>query len=253
MRKLLQYLNMAWAAVLVPTVFIGIATPLTLIAFPLPLRARLWWVGPFWKLFALSVIRGACWASVHVEDHRQPELRTRPPQGLYISNHQSYLDIPLMLTQYQVLPIMKKEILYIPIFGLVAWVAGAMVVSRGHRGSRKKVFVQARKRLVTDRFSLQYYPEGTRSKDGHPRPLDDIKANLIQVAFDAGVPVVPISMWGTSQVLNQTGIIHPGRRLGIITHRARLPQDYADAESFIAACWADVTEGHARLERTLQS
>lgn len=43
---------------------------------------------------------------------------------LYIANHQSYIDIPLIITKFQVPPIMKKEVLYIPIIGLVGWAMG---------------------------------------------------------------------------------------------------------------------------------
>lgn len=252
MKNILNYLNMAWSLFIVPLVFLGISTPITLLSAPLPLYWRLKMVGPFWRAFSWTVIHLSCWSKVHAEDHRQEELRVTPPRGLYISNHQSYLDIPLMLSQYQVLPIMKKEVLYIPIFGVLGWLAGALVVSRGSRGSRKRVFIQARKRLVDDQFSLQYYPEGTRSKNGLPKPLNEIKANLIEVAYNSKVPVIPISMYGTSKVI-LNGVLQIGQPLGIITHRARIPADYADVDSFISDCWGDVLRGHAELQAKLQN
>jgi 1-acyl-sn-glycerol-3-phosphate acyltransferase len=253
MKKILIYLNMGWSMFVVPLVFVGISTPITLLCAPLTLKWRLRIIGPFWRAFAWTVLHLSCWSRVHAEDHRQTELRVTPPRGLYISNHQSYLDIPLMLSQYQVLPIMKKEVLYIPIFGVLGWLAGALVVSRGSRGSRKRVFIQARKRLVEDQFSLQYYPEGTRSKSGQPKSLQEIKANLIEVAYDSGVPVIPISMWGTHKVISPQGLLFFGQPLGIITHKARIPSDYSDVDSFIKDCWDDVVKGHAELQAKLRS
>lgn len=250
-KAILWFFAQIWgllASIITPMLLI---VPPTLLAGPLPLRQRLTLIGPFWAFFSRIILRFVCWSTVHAEDYRQTELRTHPPTGLYISNHQSYMDIPLMLSQYQVLPIMKKEVAYIPIFGQIALVAGALPVSRGKRDSRKKVFMAARQRLVDDKFSLQYYPEGTRSRDGRPKSYKDIKVTLIQLAFENNVPVIPISMYGTCGVLSKRGFINPGQKLGIITHKALIPQDYSDVSAFTQAAWAQVTSGYAQLEAKL--
>lgn len=240
-----------WGAIAGAVCFLVVVLPPTLLVSPLPLRLRLSIISPFWGFFSHFVIKFIAWSSLYSEDHRQPELRTYPPTGLYISNHQSYMDIPLMLTQYQTLPIMKKEVAYIPVFGLMAVAAGALPVSRGKRDSRKKVFVAARKRLVDDKFSLQYYPEGTRSRMGRPKPYEEIKITLMQLAFENNVPLIPISMYGSNRVLNKNGTLNPGQNLGIITHAALLPKDYADVNQFCRAAWDRVTTGYDQLEAKL--
>ena len=246
-----RFFAQTWAMLAASLGFCIIVVPVTLLCSPLPLRLRLSLVSPFWGFFSRFAIKYICWSPLYAEDHRQPELRTYPPTGLYISNHQSYVDIPLMLTQYQVLPIMKKEVVYLPVFGILAVAAGALPVSRGKRDSRKKVFIAARKRLVDDKFSLQYYPEGTRSRTGAPKPYTDIKITLIQLAYENQVPVIPISMYGTQKVLSKQGMLNPGQKLGIITHQAVLPKDYADANSFAQACWRQVLSGYSQLEQKL--
>lgn len=250
-KGILRFFVHLWAYMAVPVFFIVVIVPITLSVVFLPLRWRLAIISPFWALLGNFLVRWVCWGSIYAEDNRQPELKTFPPTGLYISNHQSYVDIPLMLTQYQVLPIMKKEVLYIPLFGIIGWAAGALVVSRGKRDSRKKVFMAAKKRLVTDKFSLQYYPEGTRSRDGAPKPYENIKVTLVQLAYENNVPVFPISMYGTNKVLSKKGFISAGQSLGIITHPALLPKDFSDVNAFTKAAWEQVTTGYTKLEAKL--
>jgi 1-acyl-sn-glycerol-3-phosphate acyltransferase len=248
LKRFLQILNQVWAVITIPLVFIFLVAPPTLIVIPLPLAWRLRIVGPFWSLFGRYTVQIGCWARVYEEDRRQPELRTYPPTGLYIANHQSFMDIPLMLTQFQVPPIMKKEVLYIPLLGILGWAAGALVVSRRKRDSRKKVFVQARQRLVHEKFAVQYYPEGTRNRFDNPKPFSDLKVTLLHLAFDGQVPVIPVSIYGTRGVLNKYGMITPGKKVGILTRPAILPKNYPDASSFARACWEEVLKGHAELQ-----
>ena len=250
-KTILIALNCVWAAIMAPLFFLLVVVPATILAFPFPPRIRLALISPFWLGFGQFLIRIVCWSSIYREDHRQKELRTYPPVGLYISNHQSYMDIPLMLSQYQVLPIMKKEVVYIPVFGLVAWAAGALVVSRDKHNSRKKVLIAAKQRLTDDKFSLQYYPEGTRSRDGIPKPFSLIKTTLIYVAFENNVPLIPLSMYGTNRILNSRGMINPGQSLGIITHAALFPKDFATPDEFAQAAWEKVLKGHSDLSQRL--
>ena len=114
-RRILGRLNDIWTFTMVPLVFIVLVTPATLVALPFSVPWRLRIVGPFWRLFSRFTLHFACWSTLYEEDNRQPELRTNPPQGLYIANHQSFLDIPVIVTQFQVAPIMKKEVLYLPV------------------------------------------------------------------------------------------------------------------------------------------
>ncbi len=254
LRKFLFILAQLWAFVTIPIVFLLVAAPVTTLLIPFPVRYRLMGVGPTWKIFSRWTLHFGCWAKVYARDERAPEFKTYPPKGLYIANHQSFMDIPLVLTQFQVPPIMKKEVLYIPIIGLMAWAGGAMIVSRRKRNSRKKVFIQARRRLVEQGFAVQYYPEGTRNRfSDSPKAYGDIKVTLIHLAFEGNVPVIPVSIYGTRDVLSKRGFINPGKQVGIYCQNALNPADYPDATSFAKAAWAKVQEGHAQLKVQLES
>jgi 1-acyl-sn-glycerol-3-phosphate acyltransferase len=229
-----------------------VLVPTCIIALPFQLSRRLKIVGPVWAFFGRSVVRYACHAKIAIsEDHRSPLCRGTPCFGLYVANHQSYMDIPLMVTLFQAPPIMKKEVLNIPIFGWMAWICGALPVSRSQISSRRKVFDQAKKRILKERIGLQVYPEGTRSKVALPKPYKQIKRTLLVFAFNEKIPVVPISIYGTRGILSSHGLIQPGRNVGIITHKELMPEDFHTADAFAEACWNKVIEGHDQMKSQL--
>lgn len=242
----------------IKAVFLGlflllfVLMPACLVAFPFPLERRLKIVHPAWDLFCRWLLRYACHAKVDIqEDYRSEPFRGIPPYGLYVANHQSYIDIPLLITMYQAPPIMKKEVLYIPIFGWLGWISGALPVSRSKVSSRKKVFDLAKNRILKHRIGLQVYPEGTRSKDSRPKSYDQIKRTLLVFAFNEKIPVIPTSIYGTRGLLSPKGFINPGRHLGIIVHKEILPQDYNNSDEFCRAIWSKVTEGHDEIKARL--
>lgn len=226
--------------------------PGCLIAFPFPIQRRLKIVSKPWTWFGQGVLKWACHARIAIsEDYRSLEYAGVPCRGLYVANHQSYLDIPLMVTLFQAPPIMKKEVLYLPIFGWMAWISGALPVSRSSTASRRKVFEQAKKRLLKENVGLQVYPEGTRSKTSFPKTFQEIKKTLLVFAYNEKIPVIPTSMYGTRGILNSKGLIRTKKHVGIIIHREIHPENFASAEEFAEACWNKVIEGHDQMKAKL--
>ncbi len=229
--------------------FAFVLLPTCLVALFLPLKRRLLVVCPVWKVVCEIVLKWACAAKIDIsEDHRSEELKKeKVPTSVYIANHQSYMDIPLLVTKFQLPPIMKKEVLYIPIIGIVGYASGSLIVSRGKNSSRRKVLIQTKNRLLKEKIGIQYYPEGTRSKLSHPKPESEIKKTLIYMAYDNNLPVVPVSMYGTRGILSRGGMIRTNRHLGVIVYKEFLPADYPDRETFAKACWHQVMVGHEHM------
>lgn len=248
----MQILIQIKAVFLVLSLLFFVLVPSCIIALPFKLSRRLKIVGPAWVIFGRTLLKYACDAHIRVtEDHRSPEFKGRPCYGLYVANHQSFLDIPLMAMMYQAPPIMKKEVLNIPIIGWMAWISGALPVSRSKTSSRRKVFEKAKKRILKDRIGLQVYPEGTRSKDALPKSFPEIKKTLLVFAFNEKISVVPTSMYGTRGILLPSGKIKTGKSIGIIVHKEINPKDYLTADSFAEACWNKVREGHDQMKAQL--
>lgn len=251
--KILNFILQPFLYLWIAILFFFIMVPISIIALPFNQLTRFKLTAPFWYLFFNAVIRSVLFVKLYSEDRRDEMSRkTITPQGLYIANHQSFMDIPLNYSHLVIPPIMKKSILYIPVFGICAYSAGSIVVDRKDPNSRKKVFEEASGRLLTGFKQLQYYPEGTRNKKSDaPKPLEELKTKLMRYAYDHKVPVYPMSFYGTKSVMRDR-IIHLGQKVGIILHAGVHPQDFKSADDFIAECWSKVVAGHQELSEKLK-
>ncbi|MBD65893.1 MAG: hypothetical protein CME62_11845 [Halobacteriovoraceae bacterium] len=242
------------AVLLQPFIYIGIALsfltlilPVSIVALPFSQYRRLKMTAPCWRLYFSLTLRWISLARITKFDYRDEQSKKALiPQGLYIANHQSFADIPLIFSTFIIPPIMKKSLVYIPIFGICCYASGAILVDRAKGSSRKKVFMIAARRLKEGFKHLQYYPEGTRSKDGIPRDFKNIKAALIRYAYNQKIPVFPISIAGTKDLV-QHGLIIPGSKLGIIFHASLNPTEFSNEDEFARACWEQVKQGHKEL------
>jgi 1-acyl-sn-glycerol-3-phosphate acyltransferase len=127
----------------------------------------------------------------------------RVPLGrayVYMSNHQSHLDIPML---YATLPsptirmLGKKELFQIPLWGRGLRAAEFIEVDRSNHAAAMKSIEYA-KRLVRDGVSIYLAPEGTRSRDGRIGPL---KKGGFHLALDTEAPIVPVAIRGTIDIL----------------------------------------------------
>lgn len=131
-------------------------------------------------------------------------LENVPRDGafVYCTNHQSIVDI---LVLGSVLPgdykwAAKRSLMKIPFLGWHLQLAGHVPVDRG-QGSRAAADVISRFEEVLRRGKpLLVFPEGTRSDDGFLRPF---KNGSFYAAVRAGVPVVPIALEGTYDLMKK--------------------------------------------------
>lgn len=227
--------------------FVLLFFPVLMVCY-LPFRTRLKCVQQVWRVFSHVILEVGCLSKLTLIDRRAPEDKKFPAQGVYIANHQSLLDVPLLITQFQIPPIMKKEVLYIPFFGFIGWVCGSLIVSRGKRDSRRKVFEQTKYRLTQDKMAIQYYPEGTRSKDQKIKDFKDIKITLLQLAYEENLPVVACSIWGTRNVYERQLMIKPFEKMAVIVHAKILKKENETIQEFCERCWKQVQDGSSELE-----
>jgi 1-acyl-sn-glycerol-3-phosphate acyltransferase len=118
---------------------------------------------------------------------------------VYMPNHQSNFDILALCAglpgQFRWLA--KEELFHIPLFGLTMRRAGYIPVDRS---SRKKSVESMRFAIerIAQGTSVVIFPEGTRSPDGHLRKF---KAGSFTLALQAQVPIVPIVISGSRDVM----------------------------------------------------
>jgi len=115
---------------------------------------------------------------------------------VFISNHQSALDIPILyvgLGGGQISFIAKKELFMIPFFGWGMWAVGHISIDRENARKAHASIAKAVRHLNKENVSLILFPEGTRSKDGK---VLDFKTASFTLALQAGVRLVPVGIRG---------------------------------------------------------
>jgi 1-acyl-sn-glycerol-3-phosphate acyltransferase len=134
---------------------------------------------------------------------------------VYMSNHQSHLDIPIL---YATLPsptirmLAKKELFRIPLWGRSLRAAEFVEVDRSNHARAVKSIEHAA-RLVHEGVSIYLAPEGTRSIDGR---IGKLKKGGFHLALGTGAPIVPVAIRGTIDVLPRGGrVMHSGRRVTV--------------------------------------
>ncbi len=123
---------------------------------------------------------------------------------VYMSNHQSNFDIPVLLAH---LPVQfrwlaKAELFKIPIFGRAMRGAGYVKIDRFNRQAAFESLNEAAGKMKNG-VSVMIFPEGTRSRDGNIRSFK--KGGFI-MALEAGVPIVPVVLKGTWTIMDRSSL-----------------------------------------------
>lgn len=174
-----------WTAVLFP--FAVLSLPLTLSA-----DASIWMARELWAPVFLRI--GGARIIVKGQEHVDPERPT-----IYVSNHQSTIDIPILLRAIPVnfRFVAKAQLKWVPFLGWYLWLAGHILIDRGNS---KAAIASLDKgaRQIRSGTSIVVFPEGTRSDDGRILPF---KKGPFLLALKAGVHVVPVTIEGTGEMM----------------------------------------------------
>lgn len=157
--------------------------------------------------YVMSALRAANWlAGIHVRVEGVENI----PAGacVFVSNHASNADpaiVPAIPRRISLLA--KKEIFRIPIFSIAMRQAGLVSVDRSNKESAAASVDTAIEKLKGG-LSFFVFAEGTRSRDGRLRPF---KKGPFVMAIRAGVPIVPVSLIGTQNLMRKGDhALYPG-------------------------------------------
>ncbi len=126
----------------------------------------------------------------------------------YLSNHMSLFDIVVLYYAFPhwVSMVAKKELVKVPLFGLAMKMGGTIVIDRTNRESAIRTLKEAGEK-IREGWPVLMYPEGTRSKDFW---IKEFKKGAFALACEAQVPVVPIVIEGTQNILpTKTILVYP--------------------------------------------
>jgi len=130
---------------------------------------------------------------------------------IVVSNHQSWFDVFALSTCFpgRFHFVAKEELARIPIFGRAWQVCGHIKIDRGSRSSAIESLRRAGEKIRRERTSIIMFPEGTRSPTGE---LQRFKKGAFRLALEAGVPIVPVAVIGSRDVMPKgRWTVRPGR------------------------------------------
>src|SRR5215211_4841986 len=140
------------------------------------------------------IILSAAGVKTHVHN---PERMAGGEPRIYMSNHLSWFDIPALAS---VLPrykfVAKTELFKIPIFGPAIRAIGMVPIDRQAGKAAFAAYEVAAARIRAGN-SVVVFPEGSR---GDEYRIRQFKKGPFVLAIAAGVPIVPVLLYGTRDV-----------------------------------------------------
>ena len=216
----------------------------------------------YWALFSRMM-------GVHV---RVIGSRTAKPTGrsvVYVSNHSSWVDIPVVGGLLDGAFIAKGEIARWPLINVIAWLGRTVFVSRQRGATRRERDLMRARLRAGDNLIL--FPEGTSSDGSRVLPFRsaffaiaeaaDGPPPLIQpvsVVYDrlGGLPTGrasrPLFAWyGDMDIASHFWRLaqHSGLRVTVLLHAPLDPAAYRDRKTLAQAVWRIVDDGAATLRQ----
>ncbi|HEY6430898.1 MAG TPA: lysophospholipid acyltransferase family protein [Acetobacteraceae bacterium] len=186
---------------------------------------------------------------------------------VFVSNHSSWLDIPVLGGQLEACFVSKGEVGSWPLIGLIARLGRTVYVSR-QRGSTRKERDDMRARLA-EGDNLILFPEGTTSDGSRVMPFrsaffaiaegeDKPLIQPVSVVYDrlAGLPIGratrPLFAWyGDMDIASHYWRLarHRGLRVSVLLHAPLEPDSFAGRKALAQTVWRVVADGAATLRQ----
>ncbi len=151
-------------------------------------------------------VRIICVAGGKVVVRGQENLPDEP--AVYISNHQSDFDIPIMLGYIGAPRALMAKIELTKIPGVNLWMnlLNCIFLDRKDVKASVRALMEGG-RMVKNGRSITIFPEGTRSKGGSAR---EFKGGAFKIATRSGAPIVPVTIDGSYHLFEERMRIHSG-------------------------------------------
>jgi 1-acyl-sn-glycerol-3-phosphate acyltransferase len=110
---------------------------------------------------------------------------------LVVSNHISWLDIPVIFSLKPITFVSATDVKTWPIIGMLAKISGAIFVDRSRKSSLVDVIQAMNHHFKNEKESICIFPEGITSNGYQVLPF---KSNLFQSAFESNKLLLPLSI-----------------------------------------------------------
>ncbi|MGW6189790.1 lysophospholipid acyltransferase family protein [Bacillus cereus] len=148
---------------------------------------------------------------------------------LVVSNHQSNMDIPVLLG-YLNKPIgfvSKAEIKKFPVVPTWMELMNCVFMDRSDRRQSLKAIKDGIE-LLKNGHSIVIFPEGTRSKGGE---ISEFKAGSFHLAVKSGVSILPVTLDGTYKMFEANGNRMKPAHATLTISKPITPEEYASMDA----------------------
>ena len=148
---------------------------------------------------------------------------------LFVGNHQSNFDIPILVGH---VPrdkgfIAKLELLKVPAFSRWMKNIGCIFIDRNDPRQALDTINEAAERINAG-HSMVIFPEGTRSADGS---IGVFKAGSLRLAIKSGVPIVPVTISGSKDIMPKGSSIIKSASVKVIISPPMRPEEFEGMDS----------------------
>lgn len=165
--------------------------------------------------------------------------KTRP--YIFMSNHVSNVDPPILipLIPGRTSVLVKKELFRYPVLGRAMRLGSLVPVDRGNREAGISAVREAAE-VMRQGINMTIYVEGHRSADGRLMPF---KKGPFYLAMECSVPVVPVTIAGTYEVMPKRRFALKPGTVTVTFHDPIEPKDFASREHLMEKVRAVINEG----------
>jgi 1-acyl-sn-glycerol-3-phosphate acyltransferase len=237
-----------------------------LVCLLLPGHAKVWFARLYWRVFAGLI-------GIEVQVIGSPAERSGGRQMIYVSNHSSWVDIPVLGGVLDGCFVAKGDVAGWPVISTIARLGRTVFVSRSRAATRKERDVMRARLKAGDNLVL--FPEGTSSDGSRVLPFrtaffavaearsgeDRTGLPLIQpvsVVYDrlgglpAGRASRPVFAWyGDMDLASHFWRLtqHIGLRATVLLHAPVDPAAFKDRKALSETIWHIVADGASTLRQ----
>lgn len=169
-------------------------------------------------LWAKSIQYLNPWWNFKIVDKKN--LASKGKAVIYVANHQSQADIlALFIISTRFRWLSKASLFKIPLFGWAMSAIGYVPVIRGSKKSGERCMRICAEHLKNG-TPMIFFPEGTRTKTGE---LGEFKNGAFRLAISLGIPIVPITINGCTELLPKGSLLPKNANVSIHIHEALFP------------------------------
>ncbi len=160
---------------------------------------------------------------------------------IFMSNHASNIDPPLLLPLIprRTSVMARHELFNYPVLGKAMHLGSLVPVDRRNRDAGIAA-VRLASQVIRQGINMTIFIEGGRSFDGK---LMAFKKGPFYLAEECQVPVIPVSISGTHEIMPKGKFAVKAGRVDITFHDAIEPKDFGSREELMARVRAVISSG----------